>query len=221
MSPVAFLIVFLLGALSAPRISAGPILTGAVPQAETLQRDKRSDNFSKAMEYGQKALQEGEIEDAIAHFKEAVAIDPRSGEAHMFLGFAYRVSGSYDRLCEAKAELRQALAINPGLVWARIYLGRIYLDLGRLRNARQELEGAVQRHPSTAQAVALLAEVYRQEEDLEKALKSIERARELAPELIDVHYYSGLVYRDLDCLAEAERELEIAADTDQANPDIF
>ena len=89
----------------------------------------------QALSRGGKHLRESQLEQAIDQFKTAVAADPQSAEAHMLLGYAYRVQGRYELLGEAKAELRQALALDPTLIWARFYLAKIYVDFERLQDA--------------------------------------------------------------------------------------
>ena len=40
----------------------------------------------------------------------------------------------------AKAELQEALNLNPNLLWARFYLAKVYIDLGKYDRAREELQ---------------------------------------------------------------------------------
>ena len=69
----------------------------------------------EALSRGGKYLRENQLDQAIGQFKKAVSLDPQSADAHMLLGYAYRVQGRYELLGEAKAELRQALALDPTL----------------------------------------------------------------------------------------------------------
>ena len=70
--------------------------------------------------------------------------------------------GRYELLGEAKAELRQALALDPTLVWARFYLAKIYVDFGRLQDADAQLDTIFKSNPDIPQVLALLGEVKRQ-----------------------------------------------------------
>ena len=63
---------------------------------------------------------------------------------------------------EAVAELRQALALNPGFAPAHLYLAHIYLDLGRAGRAREEMWAALVQVPGNPQFLALLGETERQ-----------------------------------------------------------
>src|SRR6188472_3661694 len=68
---------------------------------------------------------------AIPELKRILAIDANLAEAHLLLGVAYRGSGTGIMVGEAKAELQQALDLEPGLIAARLMLAQVYLDLGR------------------------------------------------------------------------------------------
>ena len=59
-------------------------------------------------------------------------------------------------MAEAKAEFRQALALNPHLVPARLHLAQAYLDFGQPRRAREELEIGLTQVPRQPQFLALL-----------------------------------------------------------------
>ena len=169
---------------------------------------------------GGKYLRENQVEQAISQFKKAVSLDPHSAEAHMLLGYAYRVQGRYELLGEAKAELRQALALDPTLVWARFYLATIYVDFGRLQDASTQLDSIVKSHPEIPQVLALLGEVKRQSGDPALSVEHNRKALELSPTLTTAHYHLGLAYLDLKREKEALRELTIAASSQGANADV-
>src|SRR3954454_8685610 len=81
-------------------------------------------------------LRRGNIDGAIRESKAALAEDPQYAEAHMLLGQAYLARQSASMIAEAKAELQQALDLNPDLLWARFYLAKIYIDLGTYQKAK-------------------------------------------------------------------------------------
>src|ERR1700681_1715797 len=83
-----------------------------------------------ALNRGATYLERNENNEALKELRSAVALDPRSGAAHQLLGQAYLTQGSYEAIGEAKSEFVQALAWNPNLIWARLYLARPHLDLG-------------------------------------------------------------------------------------------
>ncbi len=58
----------------------------------------------------------GGVELAIQDFQKAIELDPRSDEAHMWLGIALRKAS---RNAEARKELARALELNPNRVWTK------------------------------------------------------------------------------------------------------
>jgi predicted Zn-dependent protease len=106
-------------------------------------------------------LQQGNAGEAIRECKGVLAADPRSAPAHMLLGQAYLAQGSLAMVAEAKAELQQALDLDPNLLWARFYLARIYIDLGLHQKAKEQLEHGLQQRPDVPHFLSLLGEVRR------------------------------------------------------------
>src|SRR5229473_7312482 len=123
---------------------------------------------------GSDHLQRGEVAQAIADLKTALAADPRYAAAHMLLGQAYLAQRSVGMVAEAKAELQQALYLDPSLLWARFYLAKIYIDLGRYDKAKEELELGLKERPNVPHFLSLLGEVERK---LGKPEESIELNR--------------------------------------------
>ena len=107
------------------------------------------------------SLQHNQAQQAVRECKEAVGIDGQSGSAHMLLGQAYLALRSAGMIAEAKAELQQALDLDPSLVWARFYLAKVYLDTGRPDKAKAELEQALETRPGVAHFLSLLGEAER------------------------------------------------------------
>jgi tetratricopeptide (TPR) repeat protein len=58
----------------------------------------------------------GGIELAIKDFEKAIALDPRSSEAHLWLGIALRKT---NRNAEARKAFEKAVQLNPARVWAK------------------------------------------------------------------------------------------------------
>jgi tetratricopeptide (TPR) repeat protein len=50
-------------------------------------------------------------------------------------------------VAEAKAELQQALDLDPNLLWARFYLAKVYIDLGLNEKAKDQLERGLKTRP--------------------------------------------------------------------------
>jgi len=174
-----------------------------------------------ALTRGASYLQRNENNEALKELRSAVALDPRSGAAHQLLGQAYLTQGSYEAIGEAKSEFVQALALDPGLIWSRFYLARIYLDLGNPERAKEELELGLRTRPNVPHLLSLLGEANRKLGNPELSAEQNKKALEADPSFFVAHYYLGLAYLDLRKEEEGIRELETAAKSDSPIPDIY
>ena len=118
-----------------------------------------------------KQLQSGNTEAAIQECKAALAEDPQYAAAHMLLGQAYLAQHSVSMVAEAKAELQQALDLDPELLWARFYLAKIYIDVGRMRRPKEQLERGLKDRPDVPHFLSLLGEVDRKLGNPEASLR--------------------------------------------------
>lgn len=157
----------------------------------------------------------------IAELKSILALDPRSAQAHMLLGIAYRTKGSSDLMGEAAGELRQAIDLDPSLMPARLYLAHLYLDLGRPERARDELQSALAKTPGQPQLQALLGESERQVGKPAAALDLTEQALTSNPKYAEARYYKGLALYDLKRRDEAIAEFEQVLKDGGLRPEVY
>jgi tetratricopeptide (TPR) repeat protein len=148
------------------------------------------------------------ITQATEELKSILAVDPTLAEAHMLLGIAYGRQGSPDMMGEAVAEFRQALDLNPKLAPARLYLARVYLDLGRAARAREELDAALAQVPGQPQFLAMLGETERQLKNPARAVEVLRESLKADGASAQARYYLGLALFDLGRRDEAIKELE-------------
>ena len=186
-----------------PRVAAGQPPADAVA---TLNR-VGADLFS----------QTPRAERAIGELKALIAEHPGVAEAHMLLGVAYRVQGAPEMLGEAVAELRQALALKPDLVQARLILARLYMDMSRAQRAREELEFALEQMPAHPQLLSLLGEAERQLGNPKRGVELNRQALEAGAGFTQARYYLGLALLDLQQHEQAVQELQRVAESGE-NP---
>jgi tetratricopeptide (TPR) repeat protein len=166
-------------------------------------------------------LQRGEKEQAVRELKAAVALNPQSAVAHLRLAEAYLAQGAHEMMAEAKAELQQALALDPELVWARFHLAKIHFDLGRLEKAREELERGLATRPNLAHLLTLLGEVNRKLGNAARSIELQKKALAADPSMTPAHYYMGLAFLDLAQEDEARGELESAVRSSYVIPEMY
>jgi len=160
-------------------------------------------------------------DEAIRSLKAVLAVEPDSAEAHLLLGIAYRTAGTADLLGEAVAELRQALALDPAFIPARLYLAHIYLDLGRFERAREELNAALVSSPRNAQFLTLLGEVERLLGNPQRSLDVLTQSLAIDGSSAQAHYYLGLTLLDLGRPAEAITELERVVKSGEKRAEVY
>ena len=190
-----------------------PVMTWAQPPRADLQGAQ----LGAAAEH----LQQGKGEQTIRECKAVLAADPRSAPAHMLLGLAYIALRSSARIADAKAELQQALDLDPELLWARFYLARLYLDQGLSEKAQQQLERGLKQRPGFPSFLSLLGEARRQLGDPGASLELNRKALEADPTMTPAHYFLGLAYLDLKQKQAAIAEFEKAIQSPAVTPEMY
>jgi tetratricopeptide (TPR) repeat protein len=174
-----------------------------------------------ALKLGNDYLQRGQVEQAIAELKKAIALDPQSAAGHLLLGQAYLAQRSLSMVAEAKAELRQALDIDPSLIWARFYLAKVSMDLGQYDRAKAELERGLETRPNVPHFLSLLGEVNRKLGNPQLAIELNKQALKADPAMTPAYYYMGLAYMDLKKQDEAMQALESSLNSTYVAPEMY
>lgn len=130
----------------------------------------------------------GQVEDALADYKEAIAIDPKLHVARMFIGLSLTTLG---RLEDAEKAFLAALAAQPKDAPTAVHLGNLYRQQKKLVDATKLYEAAVKAQPSYTWAHAQLGFVLMERHDYQRAEKTLQRALELDPENDDVEISLG------------------------------
>jgi tetratricopeptide (TPR) repeat protein len=186
-------------------------------QPSTASNERDAAQLRAAAEH----LQQGKAEQVIRECKTVLASDPRSAPAHMLLGQAYLAQGSITMIAEAKAELQQALDLDPNLLWARFYLAKIYIDQGLNQKAKEQLERGLKERPDVPHFLSLLGEVRRKLGDPAASVELNRKALMIDATMTPAHYYLALAYLDLKQEDTAARELESSIHSPYATPEMY
>jgi DNA-binding transcriptional MerR regulator len=114
-----------------------------------------------------------------------------------------------DAPLEARAAYHHALDLDPGLVAARINLGRLLYAEKNLVGAEDHFREAIRRDPGCALGWYNLGVVLDDRGRLDEAVECYERAVAADPELADAHFNLSLLYERRGRRQEALRHLAI------------
>jgi tetratricopeptide (TPR) repeat protein len=167
------------------------------------------ESYARGMMNLRQATRES-IDRAIAAFEDATKHDSEYARAWAALGGAYGLKANFlsipDMLNEAVQIERRALAIDPELADAHMWLGASLLALGREDEALTEIRKALELDPENGQAYQALARAsWVGKGDFASAIPLFERAIALNPE-------AGYSYLQLSMLLALEGQLDRAAE---------
>ncbi len=156
---------------------------------------------------GHEMSRQGNITGAIAHYREAIQLDPKLPGLRFELAEALNLSESPADQEQVEKEYRAALADNPLEEKAEVRLGDIALRAAELEQALEHYRRAVQIQPNDAEACLGIGRVLTQMHKNAEAETYLQRAAQLEPFTAVTHYRLSLVYRAAGRTADAEKEL--------------
>ncbi|MBN1781736.1 tetratricopeptide repeat protein [bacterium] len=145
------------------------ILTGLVP-----------DTSLYWVELGDMQIADGNCEDGIASFREAVALEPKNPDIHEKLSEHMKDCGiDTDQIIES---LKILVNQDPGNVRHRVDLAKNYMDIGEYREAASNLEVAISNEPENIQALDLSGRCYLETGPYSKAVDAFTKIQTLKPD---------------------------------------
>jgi tetratricopeptide (TPR) repeat protein len=158
-------------------------------------------------------VEQGQSDEALAHFRRAVELQPGYAKAQYNLGAALRETGQVD---EAIVHLQRAVDIDPHYVEAHNSLARALDQRGQVDGAMAHLERSLKLNPDQAEAHNNLANVLWHKGRLRDAAAEYEKALALHPDYAAAHFNLGEVLRETgetrEAIAHYRRALEIRSD---------
>jgi tetratricopeptide (TPR) repeat protein len=136
-------------------------------------------NFSMHFNLANTLKGRGRIEEAIEHYRTAIAIHPGMSRAHFNLANTLVSEG---REAEAIAHYRAAIAATPDLQPARDALGRLLIRQGDLQGSLAHFREEVRRDPDAVEARVTLGHLLRMAGDLEGAARAYEEVARRVPD---------------------------------------
>jgi tetratricopeptide (TPR) repeat protein len=131
----------------------------------------------------------GRLDQAVAHYTEALRIKPDFAEVHYNLGVVLAAQG---RLEQAKAQFIETLRLKPKIAEAHNGLGEILAAQGKIDQAKAQYTEALRLKPNLARARNNLGEVLADQGKVEEAIAQFKKAIEIQPDFPQAHLNLGL-----------------------------
>jgi tetratricopeptide (TPR) repeat protein len=159
----------------------------------------------------------GELETAIAEWKNALAMSPDEPKALYNLGVALAAVNRYD---EALVPLRQALELKPTDARTHATLGVALLRLKQPGPALEQLQKAVELNPLDAKAQSMLGSLLAEQGKIQEAIPHFGKALELDPNDADTQNNIGIALARAGQAEAAVPYLEKALAADPNAPEL-
>ncbi|HUQ49576.1 MAG TPA: tetratricopeptide repeat protein [Terriglobales bacterium] len=152
----------------------------------------------------------GKYEDAVAEFKQALAIDARNDRAQVELALALERLGKMD---EAEATYKNAASMRPQYWSPHNRLGRFYLARGRYSEAIKKFEQVIQLAPESFRGYSNLGAVFLMTGRYAEAVPRLEKSVAIRPNAAASNNL-GAAYFYMGRYEEAANAYEKAAELD-------
>jgi tetratricopeptide (TPR) repeat protein len=156
---------------------------------------------------------EGQVDEAIKHYRIAVGIKPDFEGAYYNMGNAFR---KIDKLDEAAACYEKAIELKPKFADAHCNLGMVFAQMQKRDKALAELNKVLELKPNDAEAISSIGLLYAEQGQFEKAVEYYRKAIAIDPEYIVAHGRLGLILGNQGKYAEALEQFRVVL---KARPD--
>lgn len=133
---------------------------------------------------GKAAFDKGDFIAARLHFKNALQLDPKLAEGHLWLA---KTELKLNNPRGAFGSLSQAVELRPELFEAQLLLGNLYLAGKKTEEAETRAKIVLDKEPRNPEALMLLAGVAAAREKPEEALKTLTEVRKLDPRKVEAY----------------------------------
>jgi len=157
--------------------------------------------------------QQGQHEEAIAEYDEAIHLDPQYVDAYTNRGIAHQNLGQHERAIQ---DYDAAIRLNSRDPLAYSNRGSVYHALGQFQRAIQDYDEAIRLDPRLAGAYGNRGGAYLILGQFERAIKEFDEAIRLDPQLAGAYANRGIAYtlngNDVEARQDIERAVELGFD---------
>jgi tetratricopeptide (TPR) repeat protein len=196
-------------------ISSG---AGAFASTATEVQARRSQIALYAIYRAAEYLSEGDKENAIRQFKNALAFDSTNATAHTYLGKIYLSQDNYE---ESIKEFKKVVQNSTTSAEARTNLGNAYMADEQYDNAEKEFKMAAGLDPTDPVADYTLGGMYTQLDRYKEAETQYNKVAKISPNDANVPYSLGALYNKMgrpdDAVEQLQRALTLKKNFPAAN----
>src|SRR5438045_1239663 len=161
------------------------------------------DRAADLLNSGTELLARGKIDEAVAHYEQAVKLNPEDEDSHYNLALALAKQGNR---AAAEEEYLEALRIYPDYAEAHNNLGNLLAADGRLEQAIAHFKEALLLSPDNASAHNNLGNALARQGKIAEAISCFREALGLKPDYLEARYNLGSAYLAQKRLDEAISE---------------
>ena len=169
--------------------------------------------MTAALSHAIELHQQGQLDDAAAHYQAVLKDAPQNPDALALLGLVREAQGQFDTAIDL---IQQAIRQDGGSGLFRLYLGNTLMSAGRVAEAAVALRHAVALQPDLAVAHYNLGNALRKLDDWAGAIDAYKQARQTQPRNAELCNNLALCYVHEklydDALREAKAAVNIAPD---------
>ncbi len=166
---------------------------------------------------GNALANQGRIDEAMAHYQQALEIKPDYVEALNNLGAAFARLG---RMNEAITQHQKAVEIKPDYAQAHYNLGVAFARLDRIGEAIAHYQKAVEIKSDYVEAYYNLGNAFSRLDRFDEAIAQYQKALEIQPDYVEAHNNLGYALaargRIAEAMAHYQKALEIQPDYAEA-----
>jgi tetratricopeptide (TPR) repeat protein len=159
--------------------------------AAALAQTAPTEAVSQAMQAGATQMKSGNFTGAVSTYSQVTKLQPAFAEGYFNLGLAEEQAGQLD---DARADLKKALHLKPGLRGANLFLGTIAYRQNRFKDAEESLIEETRIDPHSAKAFMWLGVCRLAEDNPQAAIAPLDKAFALDPKDVDILYHRGRAY---------------------------
>lgn len=151
---------------------------------------------------------QGDAENAIAQYREAIRLNPRLPGVHFELAVQLKDSSNPALKAQAEGEFRSALSLNQFDEKAWRGLGEVMADKGDSQAAKEDFTKALSLFPKDSDAETDLAKLFISNNESKTAISLLESAVIDDPTNIIAHYQLSALYRQAGRTADSQHEMD-------------